>query len=84
MRNKNDLFNYTLRELEKKGQHELAMYFQRQLFLGQAIQKQEMERMKQEIVEEVLARLSIMFETGTALNEIKSLNNALNSLGNNK
>ena len=84
MRNKDDFFNYTLRELEKKGQHELAMYFQRQQFLGQAIQKQEMERMKQEIVEEVLARLSIMFETGTALNEIKSLDKALNSLGNNK
>lgn len=43
--------------------------------------QQEREQMKKEIVEEVLSRLSIMFETGEAIREINSLNKAIEQLG---
>lgn len=62
MHRKDDLFNYTLRELEKKGQHELSLHFQRQRFLGELNQKKELERMKKEIVEDVLSRISLNIE----------------------
>ena len=43
--------------------------------------QQEREQMKKEIVEEVLSRLSIMFETGEAIREINALNKAIEQLG---
>ena len=43
--------------------------------------QQEREQMKKEIVEEVLSRLSIMFETGEAIREIYALNKAIEQLG---
>ena len=43
--------------------------------------QQEREQMKKEIVEEVLSRLSIMFETGEAIREITALNKAIEQLG---
>ena len=80
LRKNDDLFNYTLRELEKKGQLELSLHFQRQRMLEQYNQKKELERMKQEIVNEVLSRISIMFSTGEAMNKIKGLNEAIEQL----
>lgn len=81
MRYRDDLFEYTLRELEKKGQTELYLHFHHQRMLEQFNQKQERERMKNEIIEEVLSRISIMFETGEAMQKIKSLNKAIEQLG---
>lgn len=43
--------------------------------------QQEREQIKKEIVEEVLSRLSIMFETGEAIREINALNKAIEQLG---
>ena len=43
----------------------------------------EMERMKKEITEDVLSRISIMFETGEALEKVNALNKAINQLGEN-
>lgn len=62
MRHKDDLFNYTMRELEKKGQAELALHFHHQRMLEEFNQKQDTEKMKREIVEEVLSRISLRVE----------------------
>lgn len=80
MRNNNDLFTYTLRELEKKGQLELSLHFQHQRMIETLNQKAELEKLKQEIVEEVLSRISIMFETGEAIKKIDALNKAIQQL----
>lgn len=80
MRKNDDIFTYTLRELEKKGQMELALHFQHQRMLEQYNQQKELERMKLEIVNEVLSRISIMFSTGEAMNKIKGLNEAIEQL----
>ncbi len=42
--------------------------------------QQEREQLKKEITEDVLSRLSIMFETGEAIKEINALNKAIEQL----
>ncbi len=42
--------------------------------------QQEREQLKKEITEDVLSRISIMFETGEALKEINALNKAIEQL----
>ena len=42
--------------------------------------QQEREQLKKEITEEVLSRISIMFETGEAIKEINALNKAIEQL----
>lgn len=80
MRNNDDLFRYTLRELEKKGQTELALHFQHQRMIETFNQKSELEKMKNDIIAEVLSRISIMFETGEAIKKIDALNKAIQQL----
>ena len=80
MRNNDDLFRYTLRELEKKGQSELSLHFQHQRMIEAFNQKAELEKLKKEIVEEVLSRISIIFETGDAIKKIDALNKAIKQL----
>ena len=80
MSRKDDFFNYTISELEKKGQYELALHFHHQRMREMVNQKKEREQLKREIVEEVLSRISIMFETGEAIKEINSLNKAIEQL----
>ena len=43
--------------------------------------QREREQLKKEIIEAVLSRLSIMFETGEAIKEINALNKAIEQLG---
>ena len=43
--------------------------------------QQEREQLKKEITEDVLSRISIMFETGEAIKEINALNKAIEQLG---
>ena len=42
--------------------------------------QQEREQLKKEITEDVLSRISIMFETGEAIKEINALNKAIEQL----
>lgn len=42
--------------------------------------QQEREQLKKEITEDVLSRISIMFETGEAIKKINSLNEAIEQL----
>ncbi len=80
MLNNNDLYMYTLRELEKKGQLELSLHFQHQRMMETLNQKADLEKMKQEIIEEVLSRISIMVHTGEAIKKIDALNKAIQQL----
>ena len=42
--------------------------------------QQERDQLKKEITEDVLSRISIMFETGEAIKEINALNKAIEQL----
>ena len=79
-RNEN-LFNYFISGMEKEMQAQLRYMYTRNNLLNEYEHRQEMERMKKEVTEDVLSRISIMFETGEALNKINALNKAIEQLG---
>ena len=73
-----DYFEEIARETDKPH---LVMNFVHARMVERYNKQQEREQMKKEIVEEVLSRLSIMFETGEAIREINALNKAIEQLG---
>lgn len=80
-RREKDLFNYFISGMEKEMQAQLRFMYSRNSLYKEIEHRQEMERMKKEITEDVLSRISIMFETGEALNKINALNKAIEQLG---
>ena len=75
------MFDYFINGLDSKMQATLNMMYMNSMRIDEANHRREMEQMKKEITEEVLSRISIMFETGEALEKIKSLNKAIEQLG---
>ena len=60
------------------------MMYARSRMIDEYNHRHEMEQMEKRITANVLKALSIKFETDDALNEIKSLNKAIEDLGGNK
>lgn len=81
-RQKEAMFEYFIKGFDEKAQATLRMMFLKSQNVDEFQNKLKMEQMKKEIIDEVLARISIMFETGEALKEIKSLNDAIENLEN--
>ncbi len=75
------MFDYFINGLDSKMQATLNMMYMNSMRVDEANHRREMEQMKKEIIEEVLSRISIMFETGEAMQKIKSLNKAIEQLG---
>lgn len=82
MRNKqrDELFNYFISGLEEKLQAQLRYAYFRSQMMDEEKHRREMEQMKQEIIEEVMSRISILFETGEAINQIDGLKKAIDQL----
>ncbi len=82
MRNfqKDAMFDYFINGLDSKMQATLNMMYMNSNRIDEMNHRREMEQMKQEIIEEVLSRISIKFETGEAIKEIDSLNKAIEQL----
>lgn len=76
-----DLFNYLISGMEEGMQAQLRYMYSRNSLLNEYDRRQEMERMKKEITEDVLSRISIMFETGEAIKKVNALNEAIEQLG---
>lgn len=75
-----DLFRNMISGFESKLQAQLNYQYTHNKMLNELERRQEIERMKKEIVEEVLSRISIMFETGEAIQKINALNKAIEQL----
>ena len=75
------MFDYFINGLDSKMQATLNMMYMNSMRIDEMNHRREMEQMKQEIIEEVLSRISIMFETGEAIKEINTLNKAIEQLG---
>lgn len=76
----NALLDYIVRDLAEKGQYELSLQLQHQQMIERLNQQRDRENLKNEIIEEVLSRISVMFENGEAIEKIKALNNAIEEL----
>ena len=79
MRNRqnDEMFNYFISGLDQKMQATLAMMYNNSRRIDEANRRREMEQMKREITEDVLARVSIWIEDEA----IKQLRDLLNDLG---
>ena len=75
-----DLFRNMISGFESNLQAQLNYQYTHNKMLNELERRQEIERMKKEIVEEVLSRISIMFETGEAIQKINALNKAIEQL----
>ena len=78
------MFNYLVSDFPKEKQATLNMMYARSRMIDEYNHRHEMEQMEKRITANVLKALSIKFETDDALNEIKSLNKAIEDLGGNK
>lgn len=75
------MFDYFINGLDSKMQATLNMMYMNSMRIDEMNHRREMEQIKKEIIEEVLSRISIMFETGEAIKEINALNKAIEQLG---
>ena len=80
-RREQDLFNYFISGMDKEMQAQLRFMYSRNSLYNEIERRQQIETLKKEITEDVLSRISIMFETGEALNKINALNKAIEQLG---
>lgn len=65
-------FNHFIEGLDDKAQAYLNLYFTRELMKDQFIRRTEIEKLKNEITEEVLSRVRIRLEA-EALEELRDL-----------
>ena len=69
-----------LHELIQNGQTHLAWQYQKQKMITEYNHKKEMERMKQEIIAEVLSHIDVSANTKQAIINIEALQNAIDNL----
>lgn len=77
MRNQDSMFELMLKAMENTGDIMLRYQFQKEMMKNSFLDRQEREKLKEEIVQEVLARISIVLEDEA----IKELEKMLRNLG---
>ena len=76
MRNQNSMLELMLKALENTGDIMLRYQFQKEMMKNSFLDRQEREKFKEEIVQEVLARISIVLED-EALKQLRDMLNGL-------
>ena len=77
MRHQNSMFDLMLKAMENTGDIMLRYQFQKEMMKNSFLDRQEREKLKEEIVQEVLARISVVLEDEA----IKELEKMLRNLG---
>ena len=77
MRNQDSMFDLMLKAMENTGDIMLRYQFQKEMMKNSFLDRQEREKLKEEIVQEVLARISVVLEDEA----IKELEKMLRNLG---
>ncbi len=77
---KNEVWDYLEDFARDANQPHQVMNIAHAKMIDRLNREREKEQLKREIVEEVLSRISIMFETGEAIKEINALNKAIEQL----
>ena len=77
MRHQNSMFDLMLKAMENTGDIMLRYQFQKEMMKNSFLDRQEREKLKEEIVQEVLARISIVLEDEA----LKELDKMLRNLG---
>ena len=80
-RKREDIFENFLKGMDKEMQAQLRYWYTHSMMLDEINRKKEYEQLKQEIIEEVLARISITADVAEAIAQIKKLQDEINKLG---
>ena len=78
---RDSLFEHFIRGMDSKMQAQLSLMYAHNRVKDEWLRRQEKEQLKREITEDVLSRISFIFETSEAIEKIDSLNKALEKLG---
>ena len=57
--NEKSLMNYAIKSLNEKGQYALSLHFQKQMMLEEFRRSKEMQKIKDEITNDVMNRISV-------------------------
>lgn len=77
MRNQHSLFELMLKAMENTGDVMLQYQFQKEMFKNSIFERQEREKLKQEIINEIMQRISVTIDEQA----IKQLDEMLRNLG---
>ena len=80
-RQKDYLFQYLTKQFEPQVQGALNQMYAHCKIIDQDIHRRELEQLKQEIVNEVLSRLSLSADVQEAVRKVKELDSAIDQLG---
>ena len=83
MRNiqKDCMFDYFMQGMDEKMQATLNMMYHNSMMIDEMNRRREMEQMKEEIVQEVLSRISATVDVTEIFDAIDGLNEKIESLG---
>lgn len=76
-----DMFNQFISGMDKEMQAQLRYFFNHQMMIDKINSKREREQLKQEIVDEVLARIYLTIDVSEVIEKIKELQDEINKLG---
>ena len=76
-----DMFRYFISGLDQKMQAQLSLMFAHNKIMAEEEHRREMEQMKEEIVQEVLSRISATVDVTEIFDAIDGLNEKIESLG---
>ena len=80
-KNQETLFENFIKGMDKELQSQLRLLFTRQMMMDEFNRKRELEQLKKEIVEEVLARIHLSIDANDVIAKIKELDEAIKKLG---
>ena len=78
--NNNSMFESFIQGLDKNLQAQLSYYFRKQMILEDFAKSKEMQKMKAEIIDEVLQRISLTTNADEIISQIKDLQKGLDDL----
>ncbi len=76
-----NFFKHLIQCLDEQNQSQLLYEYAHKSMYDEMERQREREILKEEIIKEVLKEISVMAETGQAIEKIKDLKNAIDDLG---
>ena len=67
--------------MERETQAQLRLWFTHQMMIDEINRKKELEQLKEEVVEEVLARIYLTIDASDVIAKIEELDEAIKKLG---
>ena len=81
MNNKLYIFEQLTQNLKKEQRASLSFAFQREMWHDEWVRKQELEQLKKEITQDVLASISTTIDIDDVAKKVKELQNLIDKLG---